>query len=299
MLFVTGAAGYVGRHFLDYHSSRGGSARCLVVPEDPFDPASRFPVETIRGDLLDPSTFAARGDGVVAVVHAAAAMLPNPSALVRRVTVDGTRNLLDAARRWGVKRFVYLSAVSAVYATRNVYGQAKWEAEQLVRESGLPFTILRPTMIFGDGGGLHFQRLVSMMDRLPLLFPIPGPGTARVQPVWIGDVVAAIDLVLRHPGAAGKTYGVSGASVLRFRDLVDAILAARGRRRLRVHVPLAACEMAARVVAPMLGGRSFLSPEALLGLNEDAALDHHDLARDCGYRPRTLESGLREMFPGH
>src|SRR5262249_26080647 len=122
------------------------------------------------------------------------------------------------------------------------------------------------------------------------------PGTARVQPVWIDDLIDTILRVLDDPASHGRSYDVSGATALPFRDLVDAILRAQGRRRLRVHAPLWVCDLAARVLAPILGPRSFFSPEALLGLNEDAARDHGDLTRDFDYHPRTLVAGLEELF---
>ena len=152
-----------------------------------------------------------------AVVHAASAMLPNPPALIQRVNVEGTRNMLAFAERAGATRFVYLSAVSAVYARLNSYGRSKAEAERLVRESGLPHTILRPTMVYGPGGGLHFAKLVAVAEKIPLIFPVLGSGTARLQPVWIDDVVDAIMLVLDEPRAHGRTYNLSGATALPFR----------------------------------------------------------------------------------
>jgi uncharacterized protein YbjT (DUF2867 family) len=151
-------------------------------------------------------------------------------------------------------------------------------------------------MIYGHGGGLHFEKLVALGQKIPLVFPVLGSGTSRLQPVWIDDLIDAIVAVLDAPRAHGKTYDVSGATALTFGELVDALLRAQGRRRLRVRVPLWACRVAARALAPVLGPRAFLTPEALVGLNEDATLDHSELTRDFGFRPRTLASGLAQLF---
>jgi NADH dehydrogenase len=295
-VFVTGATGYVGRFLVRRLVDASLRVRCLALPGDPSEPLATLPVELVRGDVTRLDTLLAHGHGVGSIVHAAAAMLPNPPDLVERVNVEGTRNVLAFAKRSGVTRVVYLSAVSAVYARKNSYGRSKAEAERLVRESGLRYTILRPTMVYGPGGGLHFEKLVALGRSIPLIFPVLGPGTARLQPIWIDDLIDAIVRVLDHPGAHDRTYDVSGATALAFRELVDAILRAQGRRRLRVHAPLWACRLAARILAPLLGPRSFLTPEALLGLNEDATLDHGELTRDVGFRPRTLESGLAELY---
>ena len=107
----------------------------------------------------------------------------------------------------------------------------------MVIASGLDYTILRPTMIYGSGGGLHFQKLVSLIRRAPGLFPVLGPGRARLQPVSIEDVVTAIELALSRPEAAEKTYSVSSATVVTFNDLVDRIGGAGSTFRWRSVTP--------------------------------------------------------------
>jgi NADH dehydrogenase len=296
MIFLTGATGYVGAAISRRLTAAGRPLRGLVLPDDDAGPLERLGAEVVRGDLTRHESFADAGEGITAVVHAAALMLPNPPDLVHKVNVEGTANVLAFAQRWGARRLVYVSAVSAVYARKNSYGRSKEEAERRVRAAGLDFTILRPTMVYGPGGGLHFQKLVSLVDGIPFVFPVLGPGTALLQPVHIDDLVDAVVGVLDTKDAIGRTYGVSGATVLPFNELVRAVAAARHKRRRLVHAPLGLCMAAARVLAPILGPGSFLTPDALLGVNEDAALDSADLQRDSGYRPRPLAEGLAALF---
>jgi NADH dehydrogenase len=267
-----------------------------VLPDDPAEPLTGLDVEVVRGTVTDADSFLAHGRGVDAVAHVASLMLPNPAHLIEHVNVTGTANVVRFARQWKVRRLVYVSAVSAAYARTNVYGRSKREAERLVRESGVDYTIIRPTMVYGPGGGLHFQKLVSTMDRLPLVFPVPGPGTAAVQPVWIEDLVRGIELALRLPVATGKTYNAAGATALPFKELIDRLAAAQGKKRLRLHAPLWALYLAARALGPLLGPSSFLSRDALLGINEDASLDYGPFAADCGYTALSLDQGLERLF---
>jgi NADH dehydrogenase len=209
------------------------------------------------------------------------------------VNVEGTRNALRFAQEHGARRFVYFSAVSAVYRHRNVYGASKAEAEALVAASGLDYTILRPTMVYGRDGGLHFQQLVRLLRRAPGALPVLGSGRARLQPVWVEDVARAVALVLDEPRAVGKTYGVAGATVVTFDEYVDRISILLGRRPpLKVHVPLSLCIAVGRLVDALVGP-SVVSPAALRGLNEDATLDWQPFQDDCGYAPATLDVGLR------
>lgn len=298
MIFLTGATGYVGSHLVRRLVGTGVGVRALVLPSDPGETFLRYPVEVVRGDVTDLTSFEAHGEGVDAIVHLAALMLPALPTRIHHVNVGGTDALLRFAARRGIGRFVYVSAVSAVYPEKNSYGRSKAEAEKLVTGSGLDYTILRPTMIYGVDGGLHFQKLVRLLRRIPLVFPIVGSGRARLQPVYIDDVVAAIETVVAHPRARGKTYNVSGATVVRFEALVDMILTEIGLRRLKVRVPASLCTMVARGVATLFPA-SFLSPEAILGLSQDAALDHGEFQRDLGYSPLPLEVGLKLALSPH
>jgi NADH dehydrogenase len=267
--------------------------RCLLLPNESLNGAAGGDVDAVSGDLTRLDSFRASGDGVTTVVHCAAAMLPNPPERIRTVNVEGTRNALRFAQEHGARRFVYFSAVSAMYQRRNVYGASKAEAEALVVASGLDFTILRPTMVYGRDGGLHFQQLVRLLRRAPGALPVLGSGQARLQPVWVEDVARAVDLVLDEPRAVGKAYGVAGATVVTFDEYVDRISAMLGRRPPRkLHLPLSLC-IAAGHVADRLVGPSFVSPAALRGLNEDATLDCQPFRDDCGYDPVTLDVGLR------
>ncbi|HEV7499682.1 MAG TPA: NAD-dependent epimerase/dehydratase family protein [Vicinamibacteria bacterium] len=297
MLFLTGASGYIGLRVGERLAAAGRRVRALVLPGDPVDPSARFPCEVVRGDVSRLDSFADQGAGVTEIVHAAAVMPPGTPEQMREVNVRGTANMLEAARRWGVRRFVYFSAVSAVYSEKNAYGASKAEAERMIVESGLDYTILRLTMVYGPDGGLHFRKLVSLLHRLPFVCPVPGPGTARLQPVYIGDVVRAVELSLGSATALGKAYNVSGGTVVAFRELIDRIAAAEGLRRQRVHVPLALCRAAASVLSAVLPP-SFFSPDALLGLTQDADLDHSQFGTECGYAPVSLEEGFARVFGG-
>src|SRR5262249_16181516 len=154
----------------------------------------------------------------------------------------------------------------------------------------IPWVVLRPTMVYGEGGGLHFARLTALVKQAPGIFPVFGPGTAKLQPVHVRDVARAVELALAHEGALSGTWGVSGGTVLTFAALVRAIAHSLGVRRRLLHVPLSLSYAAARI-AVRLSPTFFLTPEALEGLNQDADLDHAPFAAACGYAPRALADG--------
>jgi nucleoside-diphosphate-sugar epimerase len=297
VIFLTGASGYVGMRVGQRLAGGGRRVRCLVLPADDVDPGNRFPTQVVRGDLRHLDSFVAYGDGVNAIVHAASASPSASAAELGDVNVRGTANMIEFARRWKVGRFVHVSAAAAVSAPASPYGAAQAEAEKRVAESGLEFTILRPTMVYGPEGASDFRSLVTLVQSFPLLSPLPGSGSARLQPVYIGDLVRAVELVLSNAAARGKTYNVSGASIVQTRELVSRIATAEGLRRFAVPVPLMLCRATAAALR-MAVPASVFRPDAILGLAQDAALDHTALREECGYEPLTLEAGFARVFGG-
>ena len=297
MLFLTGASGYIGMRVGERLASRNRRVRSLVLPDDPVDPGHRFPTQVVRGDLTLPGSFDAYGDGVNAIVHTAAAMPPASAARIRAVNLEGTANMVAFARRWKIRRFVYFSAAPPHAAADDAYARSKVEAERLVVDSGLDYTILRLALVYGPGGARPFRSLVSRLHRIPLVYPIAGRGNTRLRPVYIGDVVGAVELVLSNGAATRKTYNVSGGTTVAMRELVDRIAAAEGLRRLRVHLPMAACRLMSRTLTRILPAAAY-TPDALLGLAEDADLDHTRFHEECGYAPLTLEQGFARVFGG-
>ena len=271
--------------------------RSLTLADDAVDPGHIFPCQVVRGDLTLPGSFDAHGDGVNAIVHAAAAMPPASAARIRAVNVEGTANMVAFARRWKIRRFVYLSAAPPRADAGDAYAESKVEAERLVVESGLDYTVLRLALVYGPGGARPFRSLVSRLRRIPLVYPIAGRGRTRLQPVYIGDVVHAVELVLSTAAATRKTYNVSGGTTVDMRELVDRIAKAEGRRRLRVHLPMAVCQLASRTLSRLLPNAAY-TPDAMLGLSEDADLDHTRFREECGYAPLTIEQGFARVFGG-
>ena len=297
MIFLTGASGYVGMRVGERLAGRSRRVRCLVLPGDPVDPGNRFPTQVVRGDLRDLDSFAGSGEGVNAIVHIASARPPASGAELREVNVRGTAHLIEFARRWQVARFVYVSAGAAVSAPESAFGASLAEAETLVTQSGLEYTVLRPTLVYGPEGAGDFRSLVSLVQSFPLLSPWPGTGSARLQPVYIGDLVGAVELVLSNTAARRKTYNVSGASVVKTRELMRRIAAAEGLRRFGIPVPMMVYRATAAALRMTVPSAMF-RPDAILTLTHDAALDHTALREDCGYQPMTLEAGFARVFGG-
>jgi NADH dehydrogenase len=190
--------------------------------------------ELIRGDVTDPETMPAAVAGCSTVVHLVAILAGKPAEF-ERVMAQGTRDLLAAAQQADVTRWVQMSALGASRETKDLvpYYGAKWEAERAVEGSGLGHVILRPSFVFGpDGGAL--PRL-ARIARLAPVTPIVGPGTQRLQPIWVGDLAAIITRCAR--GEASGLLQLGGPDIVDWNEFWARLKVALGTRRPALHLP--------------------------------------------------------------
>src|SRR5688572_27527024 len=184
-VLVTGAAGLVGTHTCRELARRGWRIRALV--RDPAKAASRLshlPVELCVGDLRDRDVVSSAVSGTGAIVHLAAIAIETKGQTYEDVNTEPTRLLLEAARVAEVPRFVYMSQNGASSGSPYRFLRSKGVAEDLVARSDRQWTVLRPSVIFGPED--EFVNVLARLVRLtPIVFPLPGGGRARFQPISV------------------------------------------------------------------------------------------------------------------
>lgn len=233
MILVTGASGFVGRHVTRALSADGPPVRAMVRDARGAATLEGVRCELVRGDVTDPASLRAASRGVRAIVHLVAIVEGSP-ATFERVMAAGTGNLVEAARETGVRRIVLMSALGTGPGATVPFFRAKWAAEQAVGGSGIEHVVLRPSFVFGaDGGALP---LFLRIARLSPVTPVIGPGTQRVQPIWIDDVVRAVRLAVDGEAANGPIE-LGGPDTVTWNELWRRMKVALGTRRPAVNVP--------------------------------------------------------------
>jgi uncharacterized protein YbjT (DUF2867 family) len=293
-VFLTGATGFVGRHVLRALLGRGFSVRCLVRPGSEADLKGFDAIDRVPGNVLQPDDLPASAEGCAALVHLVGIIREQPSRGVtfERLHADATANMLRVAKAAGIRRYVHMSALGSRPGATSRYHQTKWKAEEVVRTSGLEWTIFRPSIIFGRGDEF-ISVLARMVRRLPVV-PILGSGAYRLQPVSVEHVAQGFARAAGDPGTAGKIYEVGGPRPYSFVELLDLIGAAFGRRRVRkIHVPLAPVKIATRALhrLPFYP----VTPDQLIMLEEESVTDPSPFYADFGLEPEPLPEGLRRM----
>ena len=297
-VFVTGGSGFVGAAVVSKLLARGHSVNALTHRRTLQGVADR--VNVIRGDLFDASVLEACMAGCDAVIHLVGIIFEKRSQRVtfERIHVGGTRAVVDAAKRAGVRRYLHMSALGTRPNAASKYHQTKHAAEEYVRASGLDSTIFRPSMIHGPRG--EFMRTEAAWARrraMPYLFmpyfgagPLGRGGTGRLQPVFVDDVARAFADALERPNTVGRTYCLAGTEVVTWPQLHHVVSEAiTGRRRWAVPLPVWQGKLLARVVP---GSLLPFNRDQVVMSQEDSTCDPAPFEADFGWIPRPFRETL-------
>jgi uncharacterized protein YbjT (DUF2867 family) len=252
VILVTGGTGFVGSRVVHALRAEDKPVRCLVRDGAHAEQLSTWGCELVQGNVTDSASLRAAAEGCDTVVHLVAIIEGAPENY-ERVMVQGTRDLLAAAQRGGVRRFILMSALGVSEQTRELtpYFRAKWAMEQDVKASRFEWTIFRPSFVFGRDGGVlpTFVRLVRWLPAIPVI----GPGTNRLQPIWVDDVAAYYARAVDLPEAPGHTFELGGPDVVTWDELYDRIKTTLGKRRAKLHIPFGLMRANAAVIEAVPG----------------------------------------------
>lgn len=295
MILVTGGTGFVGAGIVRELARR--DKQVAVLSRNPAKQRDRFAglsVEFREGDVTQAESLGAAMSGVQGVVGCQ--QFPNspiedPAKGYTFELVDaaGTENLVNAARAAGVSRYVYLSGAGADPNAERHWFRAKARAETAVRESGIAYTILRPSWVYGPEDKA-LNRFLGMSRILPFVPLIGDAGKQRLQPVFIDDVARATVESIYNPAAENKVFDLGGPEVLTMKEIVSLALQACGRKRVLLPGPKPIVKLFASILQYIPGKP--LSPDAVDFITADALADPAALEAALGLRMTPLRQAL-------
>lgn len=294
-VFVTGATGFVGRMVIHALRAEGFKVRCLVRRGSEHELRGQEAIERVEGDVLIRQSLDEGMGGCDAVVHLVGIIREHRRRGItfERLHVDGTLNVLGAATAAGVRRYLHMSALGASPNARSRYHQTKWLAEEAVRASALPWTIFRPSIIYGKGD--EFVSMLAGMIRRLLMVPVVGEGRQKLQPIPVEQVAEAFQRALSRPETIKQIYDVGGLDAVTMIELLDTIGHVLGRRQVRkIHLPIGLMRALAAVLQTIPAFPLTTDQIAMLG--EDNVCDPTPFFRAFGLTPVPLRAGLERVF---
>jgi uncharacterized protein YbjT (DUF2867 family) len=310
-ILVTGASGFVGSHLVPALVDARHRVVGLVRDEDGaalvrrrLSPEQRDAVETRLGDVTRRETLPPALGGADLVLHLVA--IPRDfdgGQSLRLVNTEGTRNVVGAARDAGVRRFVHQGGLAVVDEPELHYASSKAKAMAIVRESGLDWTILAPSLLFGPRDGF-FNLVAGLVRMSPGVVPITGTGSARFQPLAIEDLARVVVAVVADDATIGREYPLGGPRYWTYREIVEEVLRAMGTRRILVPMPVPLIRLVA-ASAELVRLPFPVATDQLRQLKLDNIGPLDSVASAFGFEPRPMEGGLghvarrlREQEPG-
>jgi len=278
-VLVTGATGFTGSRLVPLLLKNGFEVRVFVRPTSDRSPLSALKVEWATGDFANPESFTSALHGVDAFINIAS------------LGFGHAESILKSMKEAGVKRGLFIST-TAIFTQLNAGSKSvRLAAEEAIQSSGLDYTILRPTMIYGSKRDRNMWRLIRLLRITPIM-PIFGDGESLQQPIFVDDVAGAVLLALQTDATIGKSYNIAGKTPLTYNQVIDTVASTLGKRVWKFHLPYMPIVRMLQFTERMKL-RLPIKAEQVLRLNENKAFSYEEAQRDFGFNPRSFEDGIR------
>jgi len=246
-VLIVGGSGYVGSHMAQHLLAQGHQVRVASRRgEGPLEG-----VQYVMADAAKNEGLLEAAQGQEALIYLVGIIRERGDQTFQQAHVEGVRHSLAAAKAAGISRFVHMSALGTARGTGSRYFETKAEGEELVQASGLQWTILRPSLIFGQGDEF-FGGVLKGLVTAPIPFiPLIGDGHFVFRPIWVGDVARAFEQALIRPSTVHRAYNLVGPREYTFRDLLLLVRDALNSRKPLLPIPLALMDLVVPLLSPL------------------------------------------------
>jgi uncharacterized protein YbjT (DUF2867 family) len=290
MIVITGATGFVGEEVVKQARAAGYPVRAIVrEPQHAQWLAERYGVELFHGNVLYAPSIEGAMQGANCVIHLVGIIHEWKENTFERTHVQATKNVVDEAKRSGVKRFIHMSALGTRENARSRYQQTKWAGEECVRKCGMAWTIFRPSFIYGPKDK-SVNTFVQLIRRLPFV-PVLGAGNTRIQPISVENVAKAFVAAIRNDESVSKIYDLCGPEPFTWNELYDKLQKLLGTHKRKLHLPMPIARMQAAVFESILSNPPFTSDQLLM-LQEDNVGDPQPAMRDFVLEEGDFDEGV-------
>ena len=288
-VLVTGATGFVGKAVVRALRAESHEVRCLVRTPGREVVLQDRELDIHYGRVTDPSALRAAIYDLDAVVHLVAVIREKGSSTFDAINHLGTKNVAAAAAQAGVSHFIHVSAIGPQDSTIYPYLYSKWQGEQEVIASGMPYTILRPSILFGEGD--EFTNTLAGMVRAFPIVPLAGTGATQFQPIAVEDMAQCVMATIGNEELMGKTVEIGGPQHLTYTEILQLIARTIRVKRAFLPLPLPIVQGLVRAVEKVLPNPPATTEQLrMVSLPNITELD--SVPRHFGFQPRPMEGNI-------
>lgn len=292
-IFIAGASGFVGGHLIDALLKHNHKLRCLTRSDKTQQLLKLKGIEVVSGDITMPQTIKNALEEIDFVIHLVGIIQETGSVTFKKVHVLGTENLISESKQAGIKHFFYQSALGTDMNSLSGYLKTKAEAEEIVKTSGISYTIFRPSLIIGPWDG--FTKKIMDIAKMSPLIPIPGNGKSKFQPLYINDWMKCIIKVINLPESHRRIFEIGGPEHLTYDEIVNKLLKAMNVKKHIFHMPIGLMKFGA-----FFAEKTFRVPpvtvEQLGLLEKDNICSIDSVEKSFGFKPLRYEDALKNFI---
>ena len=288
MILLTGATGFIGGLVLDALSKKNVQIRCLVRKTVE---SKNTNISYVTGDVLDPDSLVKTTQGVETVYYFIHMMgeqkVQEKFDILDRKAIN---NMVWACKINGVKRIIHLTGMSDPIEKLSHHLSSRKEVEEIIRYSGIDYTIFRASIIIGRGGGA-FEILDVAVRKFPVI-PVFNWGNTRVQPIFIGDVIRYLAECLDKKETINKCYDIGSSEIFTYKDLMQEYAHQLGLKRIFIHIPGSWHRISSLVIGKMSTVNSNVVYWLIESLRNNMVCEPNDLRKIFGFEPISFKVSI-------
>ncbi len=292
MILVTGPTGCIGRAVVDRLTSSGHPVKLLWHWGHEHLAPRR--VSIVGGDVRNVKSLVDAMEDVDTVIHLASLRRDSGNDRVEEVNAMGTRNVVDAVKQTRVSRLISVSCIGAEARSAYPYLRSMGKAEEIVRSSGVNFTVLKSAAVYGEGDWLT-SWLNGIASGMPLVMPLPHLGETRLQPIWVGDLAACIERCLTTRSTFRQVVPLGGPQSLTLAEIAQMTLGATRYRRRFIRIPTS---MTRQIAGFLSHFRGALTEAEIDSLSYNLTTEIGSVHRMFGFAPAKMPTKLAHLRPG-
>jgi nucleoside-diphosphate-sugar epimerase len=291
---LIGTTTFIGPAVIGRLLENGHFVSCLIKTDTPQDKIDKLKNITGLKEKNDRLSFYTGNlhstDSILAHLKDSDAVV----CLIDLKNIEFISNVLTAISRSPVKRVIFIGSTTVLVPFESEVKKAKLASEDMIKNSRLDYTILRPSMIFGTPEDRNFSKMIAFIKKRGF-FIVFGNGNNLIQPVYVNDVANAVASCLENPATFGKTYEISGKAPLKYKDMIQIVKTKLGRQFKVYYLPVGLSRFAVKLFGK-LSPSSSLKPDMIDRSQIDKAYSYESAAADFGYKPMPFEKGIEKLI---